>query len=73
MRNLEVVFTFIIGIAILGEVPSWNSIIGAIIIVGCRVGMGIKKLKPKEREPTEVAVAISIEEALNDDLDDTDL
>jgi len=73
LRNLDVVFAFIIGIIILDEIPKWNSVVGALAIIGCSICMGIRKLKPKEREPTEVAVAISIEEALNDELYNTDI
>lgn len=43
MRNLDVVFAFIFGITILDEIPRWTSVIGALIILSCTVGMGLRK------------------------------
>ncbi|KAJ1984874.1 hypothetical protein H4R33_004234 [Dimargaris cristalligena] len=43
MRNLDVVFAFIFGITIFHEIPDVLSITGALIIVTCTVGMGLKK------------------------------
>jgi len=73
MRNLNIVFTFIFGITILDEIPKWNSIIGTLIIISSSIGMGMKNFIKKEKEPTDIAVAISIEEAIDDDLSDTNL
>ncbi|KAJ2586573.1 hypothetical protein H4R99_008417 [Coemansia sp. RSA 1722] len=43
MRNLDVVFAFIFGIALFDEVPDWISVAGATVIVGCTVAMGAHK------------------------------
>ncbi|KAJ2663031.1 hypothetical protein IWW48_001550 [Coemansia sp. RSA 1200] len=43
MRNLDVVFAFLFGITLFGEVPDWISVAGAVIIVGCAVAMGLHK------------------------------
>jgi len=72
MRNLDVVFAFIFGITILGEIPKWNSIIGAIIIVGSSVGMGLKKFLQKKNEFTPIEVAVGLEESLEGSLFDDD-
>lgn len=50
MRNLDVVFAFIFGITILGEIPRWTSVVGAIIILSCTIGMAMRKwLKNKNK------------------------
>ncbi|KAJ2686097.1 hypothetical protein GGH99_003576 [Coemansia sp. RSA 1285] len=43
MRNLDVVFAFLFGITLFGEVPDWISVAGAVTIVGCAVAMGLHK------------------------------
>ncbi|KAJ1956353.1 hypothetical protein IWQ62_005317 [Dispira parvispora] len=43
MRNLDVVFAFGFGIALFGEIPDVLSISGALLIVGCTVGMALRK------------------------------
>ncbi|ORX79146.1 hypothetical protein BCR32DRAFT_234457 [Anaeromyces robustus] len=73
MGNLNIVFAYIFGIIILGEIPKWNSIIGTLIIICSSIGMGIKYFIKKEKEPTNIAVAISIDEEYDDNLSDTNL
>ncbi|KAG4098276.1 hypothetical protein H8356DRAFT_1672439 [Neocallimastix lanati (nom. inval.)] len=67
MRNLDVVFAFIFGITILGEVPKWNSITGALIIVGSSVVMGLKKFLQKKKSTTPINRAVSLEESSEDE------
>ncbi|KAJ2726327.1 hypothetical protein GGI07_000639 [Coemansia sp. Benny D115] len=43
MRNLDVVFAFLFGIALFGEVPDWISVAGAAVIIGCTMAMGAHK------------------------------
>ncbi|KAJ1769268.1 hypothetical protein IW140_005077 [Coemansia sp. RSA 1813] len=43
MRNMDVVFAFLFGITLFGEVPDWISVAGAVVIVGCTVAMGLHK------------------------------
>jgi len=75
IRNLGVIFAFIFGIIILGEIPTWNSVLGALIIVGSSIFKCIKKFPPKksETESSSITVAISIEEDEEDDIDDFDI
>ncbi|KAJ2715696.1 hypothetical protein H4R19_001059 [Coemansia spiralis] len=41
MRNLDVVFAFVLGVALFGEVPDALSVAGTAIIVGSTVAMGL--------------------------------
>ncbi|KAJ1968832.1 hypothetical protein H4R35_006316 [Dimargaris xerosporica] len=43
MRNLDVVFAFAFGIFLFGEIPDLLSITGAVLVLGCTVGMGLNK------------------------------
>ncbi|KAJ2066986.1 hypothetical protein GGI16_009707, partial [Coemansia sp. S142-1] len=43
MRNLDVVFAFILGITLFGEIPNWPGILGALVIISCTVAMGLHK------------------------------
>ncbi|KAJ1652306.1 hypothetical protein IWQ61_007329 [Dispira simplex] len=43
MRNLDVVFAFGFGIVLFGEIPDALSVSGALLIVGCTVGMALRK------------------------------
>jgi drug/metabolite transporter (DMT)-like permease len=44
MRNLDVVFAFIFGITIFHEIPDFYSIAGALLIVGCALSIGLRKI-----------------------------
>ncbi|KAI9187895.1 hypothetical protein H9P43_002286 [Blastocladiella emersonii ATCC 22665] len=44
MRNLDVVFAFLFGVYLFGEVPHWSSIVGAALIVGTTMATGVSKL-----------------------------
>ncbi|KAJ2335216.1 hypothetical protein GGH91_005525 [Coemansia sp. RSA 2671] len=43
MRNLDVVFAFILGITLFDEIPSWMAVLGALTIIACTVAMGLHK------------------------------
>ncbi|KAJ2322363.1 hypothetical protein IWW51_004225 [Coemansia sp. RSA 2702] len=43
MRNLDVVFAFVLGVALFGEVPSALAVAGAGVIVACTVAVGLHK------------------------------
>ncbi|ORX65484.1 hypothetical protein DL89DRAFT_270909 [Linderina pennispora] len=43
MRNMDVVFAFLFGITLFDEVPDWISVLGAAVIVGCTIAMGLHK------------------------------
>ncbi|KAJ1936359.1 hypothetical protein FBU59_005078 [Linderina macrospora] len=43
MRNMDVVFAFLFGITLFDEVPDWISVLGAVVIVGCTIAMGLHK------------------------------
>ncbi|KAJ2909544.1 hypothetical protein GGI21_001776 [Coemansia aciculifera] len=43
MRNLDVVFAFVLGITLFGEIPRLASVLGAVLIVACTVAMGLHK------------------------------
>ncbi|KAJ2813653.1 hypothetical protein H4S07_000523 [Coemansia furcata] len=43
MRNLDVVFAFVLGIALFDEIPRWTGVLGALVIVSCTVAMGMHK------------------------------
>ncbi|KAJ2820859.1 hypothetical protein IWW50_004891 [Coemansia erecta] len=45
MRNLDVVFAFVFGVMVFGEVPDWIGVLGALVIVSCTVGMGWHKIR----------------------------
>ncbi|KAJ1898811.1 hypothetical protein LPJ66_002515 [Kickxella alabastrina] len=49
MRNLDVVFAVVLGITLFDEVPDWIGLVGALVIVGCTVAMGVHKwLRPQD-------------------------
>ncbi|ORX54239.1 hypothetical protein BCR36DRAFT_348298 [Piromyces finnis] len=73
IRSLDVVFSFLIGISIFSEFPNWSSFIGALTIIICNIVMNLKNFEQKKREPTEVAIIISVEESQVDNLTDDDL
>ncbi|KAJ2398782.1 hypothetical protein GGI23_003039 [Coemansia sp. RSA 2559] len=43
MRNLDVVFAFLFGITLFGEIPDWISVSGSVVIISCTVAMGLRK------------------------------
>ncbi|KAJ2558038.1 hypothetical protein EV175_000995 [Coemansia sp. RSA 1933] len=43
MRNLDVVFAFLFGITLFGEIPDRIGVAGAVVIVGCTAAMGLHK------------------------------
>ncbi|KAJ2452673.1 hypothetical protein GGF42_003974 [Coemansia sp. RSA 2424] len=43
MRNLDVVFAFVLGITLFDEIPDLVSVLGAVLIVACTVAMGLHK------------------------------
>ncbi|KAJ2800014.1 hypothetical protein H4R20_004220 [Coemansia guatemalensis] len=47
MRNLDVVFSFIFGISLFGEIPDWTAVIGSFVIVACTVAMGLHKWRTR--------------------------
>ncbi|KAI9095874.1 hypothetical protein DFS34DRAFT_705447 [Phlyctochytrium arcticum] len=43
MRNLDIVFAFIFGLTLFGEVPLWTSVLGASIILGATASVALVK------------------------------
>ncbi|KAJ2875373.1 hypothetical protein GGH93_001654 [Coemansia aciculifera] len=43
MRNLDVVFAFVLGVTLFDEIPDWSGVLGALVIITCTVAMGLHK------------------------------